>query len=40
MAGLTAWAFQQTLGLRDVPVHYDVEDYQEDLATLTELRRA
>lgn len=39
MASMTAWAFQQLLGSRGVPVHYDVEDYEEDLATLKELGR-
>lgn len=39
MAGMTAWAFQQLLGSRGIPVHYDLEDYQEDLATLKELGR-
>ena len=37
MADMTAWAFQQLLGSRGIPVHYDLEDYQEDLATLKEL---
>lgn len=39
MADMTAWAFQQLLGARGIPVHYDVEDYEEDLATLKELGR-
>ena len=39
MAGLTVWTFQQLLGSREIPVHYDVEDYEEDLATLKELGR-
>jgi len=39
MAGMTVWAFQQLLGSRDIPVHYDLEDYEEDLATLKELGR-
>ena len=37
MAGMTVWAFQQLLGSRGIPVHYDLEDYEEDLATLKEL---
>jgi predicted HTH domain antitoxin len=37
MAGMTAWAFQQLLGSRGILVHYDLEDYEEDLATLREL---
>ena len=39
MAGMTVWAFQQLLGSRGIPIHYDVEDYEEDLATLGELGR-
>ena len=39
MAGMPAWAFQQLLGSRRIPVHYDVTDYDEDLATLKELGR-
>lgn len=39
MADMTAWAFQQLLGSRGIPVHYDLEDYEEDLATLKELGR-
>ena len=39
MAGMTAWAFQQLLGARGIPIHYDVEDDEQDLATLKELGR-
>ncbi|MCD4811482.1 UPF0175 family protein [bacterium] len=39
MAGMKVWAFQQLLGSRGIPIHYDVEDYEEDLATLGELGR-
>ncbi len=39
MAGMTVWAFQQLLGSREIFVHYDVEDYEEDLTTLGELGR-
>ena len=39
MTGLSAWAFQQLLGSQDIPVHYDVADYEQDLATLKELGR-
>jgi predicted HTH domain antitoxin len=38
MAGMTVWAFQQLLASREIPVHYDVEDYEEDLTTLKELK--
>jgi predicted HTH domain antitoxin len=37
MADMTVWAFQQLLGSREIPIHYDVEDYEKDLATLGEL---
>jgi predicted HTH domain antitoxin len=39
MAGMTVWAFQQLLGSRGITVHYDVADYEEDLATLKALGR-
>lgn len=39
MAGMTAWAFQQLLGSRSIPVHYEIEDYEQDLITLKELGR-
>jgi len=39
MANLTAWAFQQLLGSRGIVVHYDIEDYEEDLALLKGLGR-
>ncbi len=39
MAGMTVWDFQQLLGSRKIPVHYDIEDYEEDLQTLKVLGR-
>ncbi len=39
MAGMTVWTFQQLLGSREISIHYDIEDYEEDLATLKELGR-
>ena len=39
MADMTAWAFQQLLGARGIAIHYDVQDYEQDLATLRELGR-
>jgi len=39
MADMTVWAFQQLLASRGIYVHYDVEDYEEDLTTLKELGR-
>jgi predicted HTH domain antitoxin len=37
MTGMTVWAFQQFLSSQDILAHYDVEDYEEDLANLKEL---
>jgi predicted HTH domain antitoxin len=37
LAEMTVWEFQQLLGSRGIPIHYDVEDYEQDLATLREL---
>ncbi len=36
---MTVWEFQQLLGSKGIAVHYDLEDYQEDLATLEDLGR-
>jgi len=37
MAGMTVWAFQQLLGSRGIPTHYDLEDYEADRSTLKEI---
>ena len=37
MAEMTVWAFQQLLGSRGLAVHYDMADYEEDLAILKTL---
>ncbi len=39
MAGMTVWAFQQLLGSRGIPIHYGVDDYEEDMATMKGLGR-
>ena len=39
MAGMTVWGFQQLLGSRGIPIHYGVDDYEEDMTTLKELGR-
>jgi len=39
LAEMTVWEFQQLLGSRGIQIHYGVEDYEEDLATLEELGR-
>lgn len=38
-AGMTVWAFQQLLGSRGIRVHYELGEYEEDLATLKEIGR-
>jgi predicted HTH domain antitoxin len=37
MAEMTAWAFQQLLGSRGIPIHYDLEDYETDRLKLKEI---
>ena len=37
MAGMNKWEFQQLLGVRGIPIHYDVADYDQDLVTMKEL---
>jgi predicted HTH domain antitoxin len=37
IAGLSLWQFRQLLGERQIPVHYDPEDVQEDVVNLREL---
>ncbi|GIV70510.1 UPF0175 family protein [Caldilinea sp.] len=39
IAGISVWDFQMLLGARKIPVHYDLQDYEDDLATLHALRR-
>ena len=39
LADMTVWAFQQLLGSREIPVHYDLEDYLEDQSALEGLLR-
>ncbi|MBL8188952.1 MAG: UPF0175 family protein [Acidobacteria bacterium] len=34
LAGMSQWQFQQLLGSRDIPIHYDIEDFEADLRTL------
>jgi predicted HTH domain antitoxin len=37
MAGMNQLAFQRLLGSRGITIHYDVEEFEEDLATLKRL---
>jgi len=39
LAGMTVWAFQQLLGSREIAVHYDLADYQEDQLAIDGLIR-
>jgi predicted HTH domain antitoxin len=39
MADMTAWDFQQLLGSRAIPVHYDADDYEADRRALEEMAR-
>lgn len=39
LSGVDSWTFLHLLGARGIEAHYDVADYEEDLATLRELRR-
>lgn len=34
MAGMSHWPFQQLLGSRQIPLHYGVEELEQDLQTL------
>jgi predicted HTH domain antitoxin len=39
LSGLGRLAFQRLLASRQIPVHYDIKEYEEDLNTLRELGR-
>ena len=39
LAGLSLWEFRQLLGSRRIAPHYEVEDLEDDLATLRDLGR-
>ena len=39
MAEMNVWDFQQLLGSRSIPVHYDIEEYEADLRTIQGLER-
>ena len=39
MADMTVWEFHQLLGIKNVPVNYDIADYEDDLSTLKEMGR-
>jgi predicted HTH domain antitoxin len=37
LAEMTVWEFQQLLGSRNINIHYDLMEYEEDLKTLQAL---
>ena len=37
LADMSAWVFQQLLGSKGIPMHYDIDDYAEDIAALKEI---
>lgn len=39
LAGMTVWEFQDLLGKRGIPIHYDLKEYEQDLQTLRRLKR-
>ena len=39
LAGLNVWTFQQLLGERGINIHYDVDDFNDDLQNLEKLDR-
>ncbi len=39
VAGMSFWAFQQLLGSRSIPIHYDIEEYEMDMKNLRDLGR-
>ena len=36
---MNVWSFQHLLASREIPDHYDIEDYEEDLKTMKDLGR-
>lgn len=40
LAGMDRLRFQHLLASRDIPVHYDVEEFEQDLSTLRSLGRS
>lgn len=40
LGGMGFWEFQQLLASRHIPVHYDLAEYEEDMATLARIDAA
>jgi predicted HTH domain antitoxin len=39
LAAMNQWQFQQLLANRNIPLHYDVADFETDLQMLAEMRQ-
>ena len=39
LAAMNQWQFQQLLASRNIPLHYDVADFEADLQALAETRQ-
>ena len=40
LAGMDLLSFQHLLASRGIPMHYDLEDFEQDLSTLRDLERS
>lgn len=40
LAGMSRLQFQHLLASREIPVHYDIAEFEEDLQTLAEISRS
>jgi predicted HTH domain antitoxin len=38
LAEMSRWRFQALLASREIPIHYDVEEFEQDLQTIRELK--
>lgn len=39
LANMSLWEFRQLLGTRKIPAHYDINDLNDDVATLKQMDR-
>jgi len=39
LAGMSQWAFRELLAAQEIPLHYDVAELEQDLATLQAMGR-
>ena len=40
LADMSLWSFRHLLAARNIPVHYGLEDLEDDLSTLNHLKRS